>query len=177
MCLMARIQPTNINSEAGPFYNSAFLSEVQTPSTSYKNPIFVNDSEQHYLKQPKIINNTIGDDQIDTDIIFDAPNDIVNSGSVGEDNIVQQSYKLEQLAINAYREAKKQQILAKNVQQHNIELTKQLESYKEKVRAFEITNQNNTNYFNEYIEDDRKAKCFEQEGNLNMFVIKTSFAI
>ncbi|GKB81820.1 hypothetical protein Tco_0948715 [Tanacetum coccineum] len=88
ICLMAIIQQANINSKARPSYNSAFLSEVQTPSTSYKNPIFVNDSEQHYLKQPKIINNIIGDDQIDTDIIFDAPNDTVNSGSVGEDNIV-----------------------------------------------------------------------------------------
>ncbi|GJT99154.1 hypothetical protein Tco_1094672 [Tanacetum coccineum] len=96
-------------------------------------------------------------------IIFDAPNDTVNSGSVEEDNIVQQSYELEQLARNTYMEAEKQQILAKNVQQHNIELTKQLESYKEKVLAFEITNQNNTKYFNEYIEADRKAKHFEQE--------------
>ncbi|GJX51947.1 retrovirus-related pol polyprotein from transposon TNT 1-94 [Tanacetum coccineum] len=107
-CLMARIQQANINSEARTSYNSAFLSEVQPPSTSYKNPIFANDFEQHYPKQPKIINNTIGDDQINTDIIFDAPNDTVNSGSVGEDNIVQQSYELEQLAINAYREAEKQ---------------------------------------------------------------------
>ncbi|GKE34959.1 hypothetical protein Tco_1454281 [Tanacetum coccineum] len=65
------------------------------------------DQEQQYLKQPKIINNTIGDDQIDTNIIFDAPNDDVNSRSVEEDNIVQQSYELEQLARNAYREAEK----------------------------------------------------------------------
>ncbi|GJU32344.1 integrase, catalytic region, zinc finger, CCHC-type containing protein [Tanacetum coccineum] len=96
ICLMSRIQPTNIDSEAGPSYNSAFL------------------NEQQYLKQPKIINNTIGDDQIDTNIIFDAPNDAVNSGSIKENNNVQQSYKLEQLARNAYYEAEKQQIIAKN---------------------------------------------------------------
>ncbi|GJU92658.1 integrase, catalytic region, zinc finger, CCHC-type containing protein [Tanacetum coccineum] len=100
ICLMARIQPANIDSEAGPSYNSAFLIE--------------------YLNQPKVINNTIGDDQIDINIIFDAPNDDVNSGSVEEDTNVQQSYELEQLARNAYREAEKQQIIAKKVQQQNI---------------------------------------------------------
>ncbi|GJR34870.1 hypothetical protein Tco_1210554 [Tanacetum coccineum] len=124
------IVQADIDSKAGPSYNSAFLSEVQTSSTSYVNPLFdKDDQEQHYLKQPKIINNTIGDDRIDTNIIFDAPNDDVNSGSVEEDNIVQQSYELEQLARNAYREAEKHQIHAKNIQQQNIVLTKQLESY------------------------------------------------
>ncbi|GJY02951.1 hypothetical protein Tco_0361103 [Tanacetum coccineum] len=89
ICLMARIQPTNIDSEAGPSYNSGFLSEVQTPSTSYENPLFArNNQEQQYLKQPKIINNIIGDDQYDTNIIFDSPNDAINSGSVEEDNNV-----------------------------------------------------------------------------------------
>ncbi|GJV66977.1 hypothetical protein Tco_1482486 [Tanacetum coccineum] len=90
MCLVARIQPANIDSEAGPSYNFAFLSEVQTPSTSYVNPLFASDKqEQQYLNQPKIINNTTGDDQINTNIIFDAPNDDVNNGSVEEDTNVQ----------------------------------------------------------------------------------------
>ncbi|GJV63836.1 retrovirus-related pol polyprotein from transposon TNT 1-94 [Tanacetum coccineum] len=61
ICLMTRIQPTNFNSDEGPSYDSAFLSE-----------------------QPKIINNTIGDDQIDRNIIFDEPNGDVNSGSVDD---------------------------------------------------------------------------------------------
>ncbi|GJY42999.1 hypothetical protein Tco_0431212 [Tanacetum coccineum] len=56
----------------------------------------------------------------------------VNSGSVEYDNNVQESYELEQLAKNAYKEAEKQQIIAKKVQEQNIVLTKQLESYKEK---------------------------------------------
>ncbi|GJW53841.1 hypothetical protein Tco_0097926 [Tanacetum coccineum] len=111
ICLMARTQPTNIDSDAGPSYDSAFLIEVQTPSTSYVNPLFAKDNqEQKYPKQPKIINNTIGDDQID--IIFDEPNVDVNSGSVEHDNNVQASYALEQLALNAYKEAEKQQINA-----------------------------------------------------------------
>ncbi|GJY58356.1 hypothetical protein Tco_0458248 [Tanacetum coccineum] len=141
ICLMARIQLANIASDAEPSYDSAFLSE--------------------YPKQPKIINNIFGDDQIDKNIIFDEPNDDVNSSSVEDDNNAQQSYELEQLARNAYKEADKQQIIAKTVQQQNTVLTKQLELYKEKVRVFEITKGNNTTYFNEYIEADQKAKRFE----------------
>ncbi|GKC46641.1 hypothetical protein Tco_1064363 [Tanacetum coccineum] len=109
ICLMARIQPANFDSDEGPSYDFAFLSEVQTPSTSYVNPLFAKDTqEQKYMKQPKINNNIIGDDQIDINIIFDKPNGDVNSGSVEYDNKVQESYALEQLARNAYQEAEKQ---------------------------------------------------------------------
>ncbi|GJV21451.1 retrovirus-related pol polyprotein from transposon TNT 1-94 [Tanacetum coccineum] len=164
ICLMVRIQPTNFDSNKGPSYDSAFLSKVQTPSTSYVNPLFAKETqEQKYLKQPKIINNIIVDDQIDSNIIYGEPNGDVNSGSVKYDNNVQESYALEQLARNAYKEAEKQQIIAKKVQQQNTMLTKQLESYKEKVRVFEKTKGNNSTYFNEYIEADQKAKRFEQE--------------
>ncbi|GKB45648.1 retrovirus-related pol polyprotein from transposon TNT 1-94 [Tanacetum coccineum] len=129
----SKIQPTNFDSDKGPSHDSAFLSEVRTLSTSYVNPLFAKDTqEQKYLKQPKIINNKIGDDQIDSNIIFDEPNEDVNSGSVEYDNNVQESYESEKLARNAYKEAEKQQIIAKKVQQQNIVLTKQLESYKEK---------------------------------------------
>ncbi|GJR02607.1 hypothetical protein Tco_0525591 [Tanacetum coccineum] len=164
ICLMAMIQPANFDSDEGPSYDFAFLSEVQTPSTSYVNPLFAKDTqEQKYPKQPKIINNTIGDDQIDINIIFDEPNEDVNSGSVEYDNKVQESYALEQLARNAYQEAEKQQIIAKKDQQQNTVLTKQFESYKEKVWGFEKTKGNNTTNFNEYIKVYRKAKRFEQE--------------
>ncbi|GKA17957.1 integrase, catalytic region, zinc finger, CCHC-type containing protein [Tanacetum coccineum] len=108
ICLMDKIQPTNIDSDVGPSYDVAFLSEVHTPSTSYVNPLFAkDDQEQKYPTQPKIINNTIGDDQIDSNIIFDEPNEVVNSGSVDYDNNVQESYELEQLARNAYKKAEK----------------------------------------------------------------------
>ncbi|GJS15322.1 hypothetical protein Tco_0409794 [Tanacetum coccineum] len=86
--LMARIQPTNFDSDAGSSSDSAFLSE--------------------YPKQTKVINNTIGDDQIDRNIIFDEPNDDANSSSVENDNNAQESYELQQLARNAYKEAEKQ---------------------------------------------------------------------
>ncbi|GJV34669.1 hypothetical protein Tco_1395069 [Tanacetum coccineum] len=103
---MARIQPANIDSDAGPSYDYAFLSEVQTPSTSYVNPLFAKDNQkQKYLAQPKIINKSISDDQIDSNIIFNEPNEDVNNGSVENDNNVQDSYELEQLARNVYKEA------------------------------------------------------------------------
>nr|GEU51800.1 hypothetical protein [Tanacetum cinerariifolium] len=91
-----------------PSYDSASLTEVQQPSTNYVNPLFAKDNqEQKYLKQPKIINDTIGDNHIDSNIIFNEPSVDVNSGSVEYDNNVQTSYALEQLAINAYKEAEK----------------------------------------------------------------------
>ncbi|GKB83079.1 hypothetical protein Tco_0949974 [Tanacetum coccineum] len=134
ICLMTIIQPANIN---GSSNDSAFLSEVQTPSNSYVNPLFAKDNqEQKYPTQPKTINKSIGADQIDSNIRFDEPNENVTSGTVENNNNVQESYALEQLARNAYKEAEKQQIIAKQVQQQNIMLTKQLELYKEKRMIF-----------------------------------------
>nr|GEV46741.1 hypothetical protein [Tanacetum cinerariifolium] len=147
ICLMDKIQPANINSDAGPSYDSAFLSEIQKSSTDYVNLLFTKDNqEQKYSKQPKIINDTIGDDQIDSDIIFDAPNEDVNSGHVKYDNNVQASYALEQLALNDYKEAEKQQINANKVKQQNNVLTQLLELYKEKVLVLEMTKGNNTTF-------------------------------
>nr|GEX27669.1 hypothetical protein [Tanacetum cinerariifolium] len=72
MCLIARIQPTNHSSNVGPSYDSAFLSEVQSSS--------INDNEeQMYPTHTKIINSTIGDDQIDSNIIFDTNRVIISS--------------------------------------------------------------------------------------------------
>nr|GEU92138.1 hypothetical protein [Tanacetum cinerariifolium] len=124
ICLMARIQPTNIDYDKGPSYDFVFLSEAQKLFTSYDNPLFTKDNqEQKYPQQPKLINNTIGDDQIDSYIIVDEPTVNVNSGSVEYNNNVQASYKLDQLARNAYKEAEKQQINAKMVKQQNNVLT------------------------------------------------------
>ncbi|GKG05186.1 hypothetical protein Tco_0325272, partial [Tanacetum coccineum] len=46
ICLIARIQPANFDSDEGPRYDYAFLSEVQTPSTSYVNPLFAKDTQE-----------------------------------------------------------------------------------------------------------------------------------
>ncbi|GJU76906.1 retrovirus-related pol polyprotein from transposon TNT 1-94 [Tanacetum coccineum] len=155
ICLMARIQPADHTSDDGPSYDSAFISEVQSSSIN-------ENKEQMYPTHTKIINSTIGDDQIDSNIIFDEPNGHVNSGSVEKDTHVPDLYALEQLARNAYLEAEKQQLFAQKVQQQNTTLTNQLELYKERVRVLENINGDN-NYLNEFLEADRKAKHFNQQ--------------
>ncbi|GKC00571.1 hypothetical protein Tco_0986707, partial [Tanacetum coccineum] len=114
-----------------------------------------NENEQQmYPTHTKIINSTIGDDQIDSDIIFDSPNGNVNSGSIEKDTHVPDLCALEQLARNAYQEAKKQQIFAQKVQKQNTTLTSQLELYKERVLVLENINGDN-NYLNEFLKADK----------------------
>ncbi|GJU31148.1 hypothetical protein Tco_1174737 [Tanacetum coccineum] len=159
ICIMGRIQSVNIDSNEGSGYDFAFISEVQTSSTSYMNPLFTDSNhEQTYHEQPKIINSTISDDKINNDIIFDDTNMEVNNRSVEHDKHVHDSYKLEKFAKNAYKEAEKQQIIANSVKQQNVELTKQLEQYKERVRVFETKKVTKPNFQTEFIEGDRKAK-------------------
>ncbi|GJX82908.1 retrovirus-related pol polyprotein from transposon TNT 1-94 [Tanacetum coccineum] len=155
ICLMARIQPADNTSDAGPSYDSAFISEVQSSSNN-------ENEEQMYPTHTKIINSTIGDDQIDSDIIFDSPNGNVNSGSIEKDTHVPDLCALEQLARNAYQEAEKQQIFAQKVQKQNTTLTSQLELYKERVWVLENINGDN-NYLNEFLEADKRAKHFSQQ--------------
>ncbi|GJY21875.1 integrase, catalytic region, zinc finger, CCHC-type containing protein, partial [Tanacetum coccineum] len=155
ICLMARIQPADNISDAGPSYDYAFISEVQSSSNN-------ENEEQIYPTHTKIINSTIGDDKIDSDIRFDSPNGNVNSGSVEKDTHVSDLCALEQLARNAYQEAKKLQIFAQKVQKQNTTLTSQLELYKERVRVLENINGDN-NYLNEFLEADKRAKNFSQQ--------------
>ncbi|GKE15882.1 hypothetical protein Tco_1423459, partial [Tanacetum coccineum] len=75
ICLMAIIQPSDNTSDAGPSYDSAFICEVQSSSNT-------ENEEQMYPTHTNIINSTIVDDQIDSDIIFDSSNGNVNSGSI-----------------------------------------------------------------------------------------------
>nr|GEV44970.1 integrase, catalytic region, zinc finger, CCHC-type, peptidase aspartic, catalytic [Tanacetum cinerariifolium] len=81
ICLMAKIQPTNHSYDVGPSNDSAFVSEVQSSSIN-------ENEEQMYPTHTKIINSTIGDDQINSNIIFDTPNRNVNSDSVEKDTHV-----------------------------------------------------------------------------------------
>ncbi|GKF32909.1 hypothetical protein Tco_0106109, partial [Tanacetum coccineum] len=60
ICLMARIQPANQNSDDEPSYESAFVSEVQSSSIN-------ENDEPMYPTHTKIINSTIDDDQINRD--------------------------------------------------------------------------------------------------------------
>nr|GEX49091.1 hypothetical protein [Tanacetum cinerariifolium] len=93
ICLMAIIQPTNHSSDVGPSYYSAFVSEVQSSSIN-------ENEEQMYPTHTKIINSTIGDDQIDSNIIFNTPNGNVNSGSVEKDTHVPDLYLEDKLKKN-----------------------------------------------------------------------------
>ncbi|GJU50416.1 retrovirus-related pol polyprotein from transposon TNT 1-94 [Tanacetum coccineum] len=155
ICLMARIQLADNTSDAGPSYDSAFICEVQSSSIN-------ENEEQMYPTHTKIINSTIGDDQIDSDIIFDSPNGNVNSGSVEKDTHVPDLCALEKLARNAYQEAEKQQLFAQKVQKQNTNLTSQLELYKERVWVLENINGDN-NYLNEFLKADKRAKHFSQQ--------------
>nr|GEV23001.1 copia protein [Tanacetum cinerariifolium] len=105
---------------------------------------------------------TIGDDQIDSNIIFDTPNGNVISGSVEKDTHVLDLCALEQLARNTYQEAEKQQIFAQKVQKQNKMLTSQLELYKGRIQVLENINDDN-NYLNEFLKADQRAKHFDQQ--------------
>ncbi|GJR97963.1 hypothetical protein Tco_0270137 [Tanacetum coccineum] len=161
MCLMARIQPADHTYDDGPSYESAFISEVQSSS--------INENiEPMYPTHTKLINSTIDDDQINSNIQFDSFKGNVNSGNVKKDTHVPDLYALNQLARNAYKEAEKQQLFAQKVQQQNMTLTSQLELYKERVRVLENIKGDN-NYLNEFLEADRQVKHFNQQA-LSQFV-------
>ncbi|GJT23502.1 integrase, catalytic region, zinc finger, CCHC-type containing protein, partial [Tanacetum coccineum] len=130
ICLMARIQPADQNSDDEPSYESAFVSEVQSSSIN-------ENDEQAYPTHTKIINSTIDDDQINSNIQFDSVKGNVNSGSVEKDTHVYDLCALETLARNAYDEAAKQQRFAHKVQQQNENLISQIEMYKERNRVLE----------------------------------------
>nr|GEW23365.1 hypothetical protein [Tanacetum cinerariifolium] len=112
--------------------------------------------------QAMILLSTIGDDQIDRNIIFNTPNENVNSGSVEKDTHVPDLCVLEQLTRNEYQEAEKQQIFAQKVQKQNKTLNSQLELYKERVWVLENINEDN-NYLNEFLKADQSAKHFDQQ--------------
>ncbi|GKE26824.1 hypothetical protein Tco_1442208 [Tanacetum coccineum] len=106
ICRIARIQQATTDSDEGPSFDSAFINEVQTPSTSFMNPLFSNsDHEQTYHEQSEIVNST-NDDQINSDIIFDDQNVEINDGNVAHDKNApdQHDNELELLARNVYKE-------------------------------------------------------------------------
>ncbi|GKD64038.1 RNA-directed DNA polymerase, eukaryota, reverse transcriptase zinc-binding domain protein [Tanacetum coccineum] len=110
ICMMVRIQKADSDSEDGPSYDSAFIIEVQNPSTSFMNPLFSqSDHEQTYHEKHEIINPTIGNDQINRYILFDDPNLDVNDEQVEHDKNAHdvQDNAMELLARNDYKEAQK----------------------------------------------------------------------
>ncbi|GKC21218.1 retrovirus-related pol polyprotein from transposon TNT 1-94 [Tanacetum coccineum] len=155
ICLMVRIQPADHTSDDGPSYESAFISEVQSSSIDENN-------EPMYPTHTKIINSTIGDDQINSNIKFNSFKGNVNSGSVEKDTHVPNLCAVEKLARNTCQEAKKQQIFAQQVQKQNTHLTSHLEMYKERVQILENINKDN-NYLNKFLEADERAKHYNKQ--------------
>ncbi|GKD49884.1 retrovirus-related pol polyprotein from transposon TNT 1-94 [Tanacetum coccineum] len=155
ICLMARIQPADHTSDDRPSCQSAFISEVQSLSINENN-------EPMYPTHTKIISDTIGDDQINSNIKFDTFKGNVNSSSVEKDIHVPDLCAVEKLARNAYQEAKKQRIFAQQVQTQNTHLTSQLEMYKERVRILENINKDN-NYLNKFFEADEREKRYNKQ--------------
>ncbi|GJU05254.1 retrovirus-related pol polyprotein from transposon TNT 1-94 [Tanacetum coccineum] len=161
ICLMARIQPADQNSNDEPSYESAFISEVQSSSIN-------ENDEQMYPTHTKIINSTIDDDQINSNIQFDSVKGNVNSGSVEKDTHVYDLCALETLARNAYDEAAKQQRFAQKVQQQNMTLTSQIEMYKERNRVLENITKDN-NYLKEFLEADERAKRVQKQAESQLY--------
>ncbi|GJV73395.1 hypothetical protein Tco_1493390 [Tanacetum coccineum] len=161
ICLMARIQPADQNSDDEPSYESAFVSEVQSSSIN-------ENAEQMYPTHTKIINSTIDDDQINSDIQFDSVKGNVNSGGVEKDTHVHDLCALETLARNAYEEAAKQQRFAQKVQQQNMTLTSQIEMYKERNRVLENITKDN-NYLKEFLEADERAKRVQKQADSQLY--------
>ncbi|GJS32491.1 retrovirus-related pol polyprotein from transposon TNT 1-94 [Tanacetum coccineum] len=161
ICLMARIQPADQNSDDEPSYESAFVSKVQSSS--------INENDEHmYPTHTKIINSTIDDDQINSNIQFDSVKGNVNSGSVEKDTHVYDRCALETLARNAYDEAAKQQRFAQKVQQQNMTLTSQIEMYKERNRVLENITKDN-NYLKEFLEAMKGKNVFKKlMGNIEI---------
>ncbi|GJY89358.1 integrase, catalytic region, zinc finger, CCHC-type containing protein [Tanacetum coccineum] len=161
ICLMARIQPVDHTSDDGTSYESAFISEVQSSSIDENN-------EPMYPTHTKIINSTIGDDQINSNIKFVSFKGNVNSGSVEKDTHVYDMCALETLARNAYDEAAKQQRFAQKVQQQNMTLTSQIEMYKERNRVLENITKDN-NYLKEFLEADERAKRVQKQAESQLY--------
>ncbi|GKA43347.1 retrovirus-related pol polyprotein from transposon TNT 1-94, partial [Tanacetum coccineum] len=136
VCMMAQIQQADCDSNKGPVYDSDFISEVSDPSMSFISELYsVNDHEQKYHEQLEIIKPTIGDDQINSDIIFDDPK----------------------------VEAEKERMISEEVKQRNALLTKELKKYKGRVREFKSKNENKTDFQKEYIEATRREKKLDQQ--------------
>ncbi|GJX72057.1 retrovirus-related pol polyprotein from transposon TNT 1-94 [Tanacetum coccineum] len=126
--------PSDQNSNDESSYESAFISEVQSSSIN-------ENDEQMYPTHTNIINNTIDDDQINSNIQFDSTKGNVNSGSIEKDTHVYDLGALETLAKNAYNEAAKQQRFA----------------------------QKDNNYLKEFLKADERAKRVQKQADSQLY--------
>ncbi|GJV68928.1 hypothetical protein Tco_1484437 [Tanacetum coccineum] len=129
--MMARIQPTNDNSDAEPTYDAEFISEVNDSQIDIINGLLSkSDHEQRHHEKLETIIHTLADDQIDSDIICDDPYVDNNSGQAKHDtNSHDQSlHDFDSLINNV-------QFEAENLRLHLSQLLEDIVSLEEKLRS------------------------------------------
>ncbi|GJV54818.1 hypothetical protein Tco_1455823 [Tanacetum coccineum] len=95
ICLMARIQPANIDSDARPSYDFAFLSEVQKPSTSYVNPLFAKDNHEQNVEYDNNVQASYELKKLARNAFKEAEKQQINANKVKQQNkIVTQQLEL-----------------------------------------------------------------------------------
>ncbi|GKC68859.1 retrovirus-related pol polyprotein from transposon TNT 1-94 [Tanacetum coccineum] len=95
--MMARIQPTDDNTDSKPSYDAKAVNEVNASNKIHE--------QVNHVKRKTIIH-TSDDDQIDSNIIFDDPYMENNSGTYKHDSNAHDEYhNIQMLAYNVQREA------------------------------------------------------------------------
>ncbi|GJS71669.1 retrovirus-related pol polyprotein from transposon TNT 1-94 [Tanacetum coccineum] len=151
--MLARIQPTDSDSDVEPTYNFDFVSEVNASQIDLIRELFSKiNHEQRNHKKLETIKHTSVDDQIDCNIIFYDPYVEVISGQVkhAHDAHDQKFDDFESLINNVLIEAENQRMINKEMKKKNALITKELETYKERVQDLENKLVKNTNFKSEY---------------------------
>ncbi|GJV96370.1 putative reverse transcriptase domain-containing protein [Tanacetum coccineum] len=128
---MAQLQPADENVETVPSYDAKVVSEVHASSKVH---------EQVSHGKRKTIIQTMDDDQIDSNIIFDDPFLENNGGTSEHDSTAHDEYReIQMLAYNVQREAENQKHLNNELKKQKDLLQRELETFKDRVKTFEST--------------------------------------
>ncbi|GJU91600.1 integrase, catalytic region, zinc finger, CCHC-type containing protein [Tanacetum coccineum] len=152
--LMARIQPTDENSDAKPTYDADALSEVNVSKTHINSQMPLKSVHEHtnHAKFKTIIN-IYDDDQIDSSIIFDDPYVEDNGGEDKHDLHDHDQYIALQSLIN---NVQNERSLNNKLKKQQELLQKELEAYKERVKTLEKQLVKATKYKKAYEELERE---------------------
>ncbi|GJZ45152.1 copia protein [Tanacetum coccineum] len=124
--LMARLQPTDGNTDTVPSYDETAVSQVNDSSKAH---------EQVSHRKRKTIIQTTDDDQINSSIIFDDPYVANNGGTSKHDSITHEEYhEIQMLAYNVQREAENQKRLNNELKKQKDLLQHELETFKDRLR-------------------------------------------
>ncbi|GJR49799.1 putative ribonuclease H-like domain-containing protein [Tanacetum coccineum] len=127
--LMDRLQPADDNDENVPSYDAKVVSQVHSSSKVH---------EQVSHGKRKNIIQTMDNDQIDSNIIFDDSFMEHNGGTSEHDSTAHDEYReIQMLAYNVQREAENQKRLSNALIKQNDLLQRELETFKDRVKTFE----------------------------------------